>query len=636
MCGLAGFAGRGDIDDLAAMTTALAHRGPDGEGLWQEQGCPVYLGHRRLAIRDLVHGYQPMWSADGRIGVVFNGEIYNDAELRRHLESRGRVFRTRNCDTEILIHGYAEWGTALPERLNGMFAFAVFDRNAGRLLLACDRFAEKPLFYATGSGVFAFASELAALTRHRGVDRSPDPLAAQKFMAHGYVPAPLTPLKAARKLPPGGRLVYNLADGRWTEDRYWRFAIETDSDLERLGEDELAEELEGLILQAVRRRLVSDVPLGCFLSGGIDSATVLAMATRCLDGEPVRTFSLGFDLPGADETDDAERTAAAFGSRHTTIRLSPDRMAADLDRILSSPGEPIGDATLIATHDISLATRRHVTVALSGDGADELFAGYPQFAAMASARAFRRFVPGALRRGLRELTRLLPLTRGNDVVRADIERGMAALDWPEPLWHPLWLAPASPPEIGLLFGEPVKAEELYSEALDLWERSASPHALDRTLEYHAGMALPDGILVRADRGTMLASLEGRAVFLDNDIVEFCRRLPHRWKLRGGVRKYLLRRAMEKHLPTDVLTRRKRGFDLPLCRWLRALPSSAWAGAVHTGIDMKELNRRIAAHRSGKADYSLFLWASLSLARSVAGFPIEPGSLSAPQPAPLAS
>lgn len=599
------------------MTDALTHRGPDGVGYWADPERSVWLGHRRLTVRDPNGGRQPMWNDDERVGVVFNGEIYNDRELRAALEARGHVFRTRDSDTEVLVHGYEEWGEELPTRLNGMFAFAVLDRDKGLLLLACDRFAEKPLYYATGPDLFAFASELGALACHPGVDRGLNPLALRKFLAHGFIPSPLTPLLGARKLPPGGRAVFDTASGALREDRWWRFSIRPDPAMDERSEEDLAGELRELIREAVRVRLVSDVPLGCFLSGGLDSAAVAAIAAREVDTSPMRTFSIGFDDPARDETIAAARTAREVGAEHTVIRLNATDMMDDVAGMLGRSGEPIGDATIFATYRLSLETRRHVVVALSGDGADEMFAGYPQFPAMAAARRFKRWTPTPLRRGILEMTRMLPLVgKTDDPVRADTARGIAALEWPEALWNPMWLAPARPALIDRLFGVHTPVEELYSEALELWERSEATDPLDRALEYHAGISLPDGILARADRGAMAASLESRAVFLDNGIVDFCARLPNRWKLRDGRRKYLFRRAMRGVLSEEVLTRGKRGFDPPLCRWLRRVPEEAWGGVADAGLDAREIERRVRSHKAGSADNSLLLWAGLGLARSL--------------------
>src|SRR5579862_630520 len=297
MCGIAGFVGLGDRGDLAAMTTALAHRGPDGDGLHVDEAARVFLGHRRLAILDIEGGRQPMWNADGTIGIVFNGEIYNHPELRQELEARGHVFRSSHSDTEVLIHGYAEWGETLPQKLNGMFAFAIYDRTRRRLFLARDRFGEKPLYYYAQPGLFAFASELSALRAHRRFDATIDRLALQRFFAFGYLPAPSALYRGAAKLPGGHSLTFELTSGAVRTHRYWQFRIEPDESLDDSAENRLAEELRHLLGQAVKRRLMSDVPLGLFLSGGIDSAAVLAAAAQHLPAREIRTFTIGFTQP---------------------------------------------------------------------------------------------------------------------------------------------------------------------------------------------------------------------------------------------------------------------------------------------------------------------------------------------------
>ncbi len=626
MCGLAGFAGAGDRSDLADMIAAQTHRGPDGEGWYVDPQASVYLGHRRLAIRDHADGAQPMWNADRTIGVVFNGEIYNHQELRSHLTAQGYVFATGHSDTEVLVHGYAAWGDALPERLNGMFAFAVYDRRRRQIFLACDRFAEKPLFYARSGGVFAFASELRALTRHRRIDRSVALPAIQKFLAHGFLPAPHTLLRDAFRLPPGGRLTYDLVTGRVTQDRYWRFSIEPDHALDRVPEADLVEQLRHLLVQAVGRRLVSDVPLGCFLSGGLDSASVLALAARSGTAVPP-TFTIGFADPVFDESAAAAAIAAHFGAEHHRLQVEPAAMDHDMPAVLASTGEPIGDATLLPTYLLSAFARRRVTVALTGDGSDELFAGYPQFAAMRAAGLYRRLVPASAKRGLRRLVDFLPASLRDSGAAASVSRGMAALAYPESYWNPLWLASAQPPDLAELFETPVRAEDLYAEALALWNGSRAASPVDRALEYYAGVFLPDNILSRADRGAMMASLESRAVFLDNDLVEFCRRLPVRFKLRGKVRKYLLRKAMTGWVPDAVLTRRKRPFEMPLTRWLRGLPSPS-AVPGHTEVKAAQVERRWREHRIGRSDHGLFLWSWLSLTASLSAHAPEPARLAA--------
>src|SRR3984893_8632633 len=314
MCGIAGFAGLGDQADLASMTASLVHRGPDGEGQYFDAEAKIYLGHRRLAILDRDGGSQPMWNVDKSVGIVFNGEIYNHRELRTLLEARGHVFRSSHSDTEVLVHGYREWGEALPSRLNGMFAFVVYDRERKRLFLARDRFGEKPLYYYRGPRLFAFASELGALRKHSAFTDKINVRSLQKFFAFGYVPAPDALYDGVAELPGGSHLTLDLASGGIRVSSYWRFRLEPDNALTDDAEERLAEELRYLLTQAVQRRLMSDVPLGIFLSGGIDSASVLASAARHLPAASIRTFTVGFAEPSFDGSSAARQTAAFLGS----------------------------------------------------------------------------------------------------------------------------------------------------------------------------------------------------------------------------------------------------------------------------------------------------------------------------------
>jgi len=611
MCGIAGFCGPGDRGVLAAMTEALRHRGPDDFGHWSDAKGKVHLGHRRLAVIDLEGGHQPMLSRDGKLVLIYNGEIYNHGELRSELESLGHRFVTDHSDTEVLVHGYQEWELALAERLNGMFAFALYDRVRDRIVLARDRFGEKPLYYLDQAPLFAFASELRALVCHPLVARSLDVRSLQKMFAYGFVPAPHALLAGARKLPGGCVLVHELATGRTGVHRYWRFTIESDPALEHEREEVLVEKLRGLLDDAVRRRLVSDVPLGLFLSGGLDSSTVLAFAANQRRPDEIKTFTIGFTEPSFDESIYAKEVATTFGSCHREQMLGLGEARALIPEVLGKLDEPFGDPSILPTWMLSAFTRRHVTVALSGDGGDELFAGYDPFAALAPARIYRRIMPQRVHQVARRLADLLPISTRNMSLDFKLRRTLTGLGYPPAYWNPVWLGPLSPEEIQEVFLEPLDPRELYEEALVLWERDPRSHLVDRTLEFYTNLYLQDGILAKTDRASMMVSLEARAVFLDNDLVEFCRRLPWRWKLRGGKRKYLLRRALEGLVPDTVIRRSKKGFGIPVARWLREIPSSPPLAPV-PGVCGAAVERRWAEHRAGRADHRLFLWSWLAL------------------------
>lgn len=618
MCGIAGFFGDGDRHQLVAMTRSLTHRGPDDEGFHVDEEHRVYLGFRRLAVIDPAGGRQPMWSEDDTVCVVFNGEIYNQAELRAELERKGHRFRTDHSDTEVIVHGYEEWGDGLPVRLNGMFAFVVWDRARRRLFAARDRFGEKPFYYASLPGCFVFGSEVAALVRHPRVDPALDQRSLQKFFAYGYLPAPNTIYRGVRKLPGGSHLTVDLVTKREVEARYWRFRIEAEEDAPADRAPALAEELRELIDRAVARRLVSDVPLGVFLSGGIDSSTILAFAARHRPAPSLDSFTIGFDEPSFDESGPAREVARAIGSRHHERVLSLDSARDMMGRVLAGLDEPLGDPSILPTHLLSSFARETVTVALSGDGGDELFAGYDPFAALQPARWYSRIVPTPVHLLLRRSAKLLPISRKNMSFDFKLRRALTGLSYPPPLWNPVWLAPVEPADMAAVFETPLAAEELYSEAIELWDQSRSRSLVDRTLEFFTNLYLQDDILTKADRASMGVSLESRAVFLDNDLVEFCRRLPHGYKLRNGERKYLLKKAVAGIVPGPVLARRKKGFGIPLARWLRDVPTIPPLSPV-SGVRMAEVEARWRRFRAGESDDRLFLWSWASL-QSVLGSP----------------
>lgn len=616
MCGLAGFFGRGDRADIERMTDALAHRGPDGSGYHIDSDAPVFLGHRRLAIVDLAAGQQPMWNEDGQVAVIFNGEIYNHAELRAELIRRGHRFASDHSDTEVLVHGWEEWGADLPVRLNGMFAFAIYDRRQGCLFLARDRFGEKPLYYTARSGLFAFASEAKALTAHHGVSRSYDRRALQKLFAYGYIPSPWAVYDGMHKLPGGHWLRFDLTGETLETRAYWRFVLEPDEGLSDGDEPRLIDELTGLLVQGARRRMMSDVPLGVFLSGGLDSSVVLAALASGQPRGSLDTFTIGFVEPSFDESSYARAVAEHIGSRHHEKRLDMHKARDLIPVVLAALDEPLGDASILPTAMLSAFAREKVTVALSGDGGDELFAGYDPFLALRPAAAYDRVVPGWAHKGLRRLADLLPISHDNMSFDFKIRRSLMGLSYPAKVRLPVWMSPLEHSEFNEFCDEPVRYEELYSEAIELWETGSGRNTVDRSLEFFTRYYLQDDILMKVDRAAMMHSLETRAVFLDNDIVDFCRRLPNRFKLRGGERKYLLKQVARRLLPTSIVDRKKKGFGIPLAHWLKEVPRELPLAPVG-GKNLDFVRRAWVEHRSGSVDRRLFLWTWLSLQSQLA-------------------
>jgi asparagine synthase (glutamine-hydrolysing) len=620
MCGIAGFWGAGDQAVVTAMTDALAHRGPDGHGYHVDEDNRIFLGHRRLAIIDIGGGAQPMWNEDQTVGVVFNGEIYNHVELRRLLEDRGHRFHSDHSDTEVLVHGYEEWGAELPRRLNGMFAFAIWDKARSRLFLARDRFGEKPLFYARGTDFFAFASELSSLMRHPRVVATPDAVSLQKLFGYGFFPGSRTPCKNISKLPGGHWLLLDLKSDQLTLRCYWKFSLQPDASLLEREEEDLADELDSLLTQAVKRRLISDVPIGLFLSGGIDSSAVLAAATRLMDPARVRTFTVGFNEASFDETEYARRVAGILGTQHEVRKLDLDQARDVIPKLLDQMSEPLGDSSILPTYLLSEFTRRHVTVALSGDGADELFAGYDPFHALKPAAAYSALVPGPVHHIVRWLASRLPVSTQNMSLDFKLKRTLTGLSYSSRLWNPVWLGPLSPPDIGRIFGQEIKAEELYEEAIELWDSAPQLDLVEKTMEFYTTFYLQDGILTKVDRASMLNSLETRAVFLDNDLVEFAGRLPTSLKYRNGKGKYLLKKVLSRRLPADIVDRPKKGFGIPLALWLKEIPRQIPLNGI-AGIDTGEIAELWRSHRSGQANNAMALWVWLSLQ---AGLKFQPG------------
>ena len=543
MCGFTGFVGVGTEGDLRSMTARLVHRGPDDEAFHIDAADRVFLGFRRLIVLDPATGRQPMTCPEHGLVVVFNGEIYNHTALRRELEAMGCRFRSDHSDTEVLLHGYAVWGEDLPSHLDGMFAFAIWDKTRRRVFCARDRFGEKPFYYAATPNLFAFGSEITALHAHANLSDGPDPAAVQKFFAYGYVPAPRTIYRHVKKLEPGATLTYDLDTQDIRSARYWRFAVEAEGDAPASRIPALAEELRALLTSAVSRRMEADVPLGVFLSGGIDSTIILALAAQARGAAGIDSFTIGFREPSYDETAFARAAASAIGSRHHERLVDLDQARAELPALLSSLDEPFADPSILPTHLLARFAREHVTVALSGDGSDELFAGYDPFSALAPAALYRGLMPGPLHRLVRALAEKLPRDNRNMSFEFRLRRLLRGVSHPPALWNPVWLGLLAPEDFAACFENPLPPEVLFEEAIQAWTQSASRDPVDRTLEFYTNFYLPEMILAKADRASMRASLESRAPFLDRDLVAFCQRLPHGYKIRGGQRKFLLKEAV---------------------------------------------------------------------------------------------
>lgn len=615
MCGIAGFVGSGTKSDIEAMTNALIHRGPDGEGYYINSDRGIYLGHRRLAILDKQGGAQPMWDNEKSVCVIFNGEIYNHRELRQQLEKRGHRFHTDHSDTEVLVYGFKEWGDKLPLHLNGMFAFAIYDVANNSLFIARDRMGEKPLFFRQTDQGIAFASELPALISHTSFPSAEiDPVGIKKFFAHSFFPGKWTPYTGIEQLKGGHTLTIDLRSLKVRNTRYWEFHIEPfHGEITPSMENEWCEELRYLLSQAVLHRLESDVPLGIFLSGGIDSSTILAYASKHKSISEIKTFSIGFDEKSFDESEYALYMAEHIGSNHQNKICTLATAQNQLSQLYNNIGEPLGDASILPTHMLCKFVHEHVTVALSGDGGDELFAGYDPFKALAIAEKYQKLVPKSVHPIVTKLASLLPMSQQNMSLDFKINRGLRGMGFRPALWNPVWMGALAPNEISEFFSEQVDIEELYSEAIEIWDSCKSNHNIDRSLEFFTRLYLQNDILTKSDRASMQVSLEVRSPFLDNDLVDFARKLPHSVKYRNGNTKYILKKALENVLPEKVLSRRKKGFGIPLSKWLNEIPCPP--NRLSFPFNTEWIDGKWKQHTSGKKDYrhAMLCWLSIQSA-----------------------
>lgn len=607
MCGICGFVGKGGVEDLSRMNATLEHRGPDAEGLWHDRRKAVYLGHKRLSVIDLTGGAQPMWSADGTLGVVFNGEIYNHEVLRKGLIKEGHQFQTDHSDTEVLIYGYRQWAADLPHKLNGMWAFAIYDKNKNELFISRDRFGKKPLFYSLQNGTFVFASELTALKKHPNMASNISTKSLKKFFAYGFIPAPYSLNENIYKLPGGHNLLLDATTLDIRIEKYWDFQLEPFERIPSNPEEEWGKQLRFLFEKAVKRRLMSEVPLGVLLSGGIDSSSVTALAARHMVGEKLKTFSIGFEEASFDESAYANRVADRFQTDHHLETLSIERAADLLPEIMTKLDEPIGDSSLLPTYLLCQATKKHVTVALGGDGADELFAGYDPLRALQFANMYRKLVPRAMHQAIRAIASYWPVSHRNMSLDFKLKRSLRGLSYPTYLWNPVWLGPLEPKELDELFQEPTDVEDVYEDAINYWESCAQENLVDKTLQFYTKLYLQDDILVKVDRVSMMHSLEVRAPFLDIELVDFVRKIPHIYKYRNGQTKYILKKAFGPIIPRNVRYRAKKGFGMPIGRWFRDGKLALRPETMSVNMNPSFVRQKMNEHQRNYQDHRLFLW-----------------------------
>lgn len=645
MCGITGFLTIGGLerdagDQLRRMTDALRHRGPDDAGHWLDSEAGIALGHRRLSILDLTpEGHQPMISHDGRWVIVLNGEFYNFGELRAGLEARGVAFRGHS-DTEVFLEGVARWGlTATIERTAGMFAFALWDRATRELHLVRDRFGEKPLYFGRAGRTILFGSEFKALCAHPAWNGTIDRSALTSFMRFNYVPAPYSIYSGMRKVRPGHRALIR-ADGTVEETAYWSLAdvaVEGMANPLRGTDDELVAMLEERLRATIRQEMVADVPLGALLSGGIDSSAVVALM-QAESSRPVKTFTIGFHEPGYNEAEHAKAVARHLGTEHTELYLTSAEAQAVIPQLPALYDEPFADSSQIPTFLVARLARAHVTVALSGDGGDEMFGGYNRY--FLGDRIWRKLapMPQTMRRGAAAAIRsLTPATWGAVFSAAQSVlppewrvahagdrmhklAGVLAVSSSSVMYRTLvshWQDPASL----VVRGSERETLHLGTETV---LRSAS--FIERMMYVDAMTYLPDDIMVKVDRASMGVSLESRAPFLDHRVAQFAWRLPLRLKVRRREGKWALRQVLYGHVPPSLLDRPKMGFGIPLDSWLRG-PLREWAADLLASDRLRregyfepaDIETKWREHLSGARNWQYPLWTVLMFQSWLAGW-----------------
>lgn len=617
MCGIAGIVRSDgapvDRELVERMNEAIRHRGPDEDGFYFSAG--VGLAMRRLAIIDLKSGQQPIHNQGSTAWIVFNGEIYNYRELRDQLEQLGHRFYT-DSDTEAIVHAYDQYGTDCPKYLRGMFAFAIWDERTRSLFLARDRVGKKPLLYAQLDGELVFGSEFTALLEHPRVSRDVDFEAIHHYLSFICVPAPLTAYRSIRKLEPGHWLLWR--EGEIKTERYWQLDF---SKKQKISEEEAGERTVELLREAVRVRLMSEVPLGAFLSGGIDSSAVVALMAQ-ESSERIKTFSIGFDEQDFSELHHARRVAEHVGADHHEFIVRPDAMEI-LPTLVEHYGEPFADSSAIPSYYVSKETRAYVTVALNGDGGDECFAGYQRYAAMSIAQKYRN-LPAPLRDSvISNVVKALPGFDGRPNPLRKARRFIAAASLPPVERYLRWVS---------AFDDAAK-QNLYSDAfrhetarfrtasiLEPWFAKANGAGIvDASLLTDTMTYLPNDLLVKMDIAAMTVSLEARSPFLDHHLMEFAAGLPEKLKLRRLTTKYLLKRVLKKLVPAENLNRSKMGFGVPIGHWFRGAmqpflrETLLSEKALARGLFRPEMVRQLVdTHVSAKADHSHRLWSLLML------------------------
>lgn len=612
MCGIFG-AVNTDLSDekFLSILRKLNHRGPDDEGFICKyiENNKIFLGHTRLSVLDLTLGKQPMISKDENLILIYNGEIYNHLELRKEIEKKGLKFFTKNSDTEVLLNAYKLWGESFVKKLNGMWAFCIFDIKEKKLFISRDRFGEKPLFFKKTPKGIIFGSELKVFESIINDNR--DQLSfknLQKYCAYGFFPKNITPYKDIFKLNPGSNLVYDLKEHSFKENFFWKYSINTDNNI---SEDEWIYNLDKAIDNSVKNRMTSDRPIGVFLSGGLDSSLITNYASKI--EKNLNTFAINFDEKSFDESSYSNLIAKKYSSIHNVIKFEVQNMNKYMTEFFNYIDEPISDSAILSNYELCKMAKKKIVVGLSGDGSDELFLGYDIFKASSLVEKLNNFKIPIFNKLFRNLASFIPTSYSHFNLKFKIQKFLSYSNKSYSTLFPEWLAPLSIDEINEIFYSNVGLEEIYEDAIEDWnlhQGKKNLNLLEKGQEFFINFFLSNQILVKSDRTSMFNSLELRLPFLDNDIVEISEKLPLKFKYKNNISKYILKKVGEKYFDQKFIYRKKVGFSSPLSKWFAN--NTEYKLKSKFLSDKKIFYNKIVSHSKKIKDERLFLWNFINL------------------------
>ena len=611
MCGLTG-AINIDIEDnqLNSILAKLNHRGPDDKGYFfsKNNNSSIFFVHNRLEILDISNGKQPMISNDGRYSLVYNGEIYNFTELRKKLENLGYKFITDHSDTEVLIHGFIEWGKKLPEFLNGMWSFAIYDKKKNNLFLSRDRFGEKPLFYFFNGSKFIFSSELSGITQFKKIDFNLNILNLKKYCAHGYFPLTTTPYNNIFKLAAGHNLLLDISSMKMSVEKYWDYSIEPDYSI---SENEWKEKIFSLLEKSVKQRLVADAPVGVFLSGGLDSSIIAYLAQKNSKNK-LNTFAINFKEKSFDESKYSNYFSKKINSSHHQQLINPNNIESICSEYFSKIDEPISDSSLISYYLLCKFSQKKIKVALGGDAADELFAGYDTFKAIKYIKIMKILKLSEKNPLIKFFISKMSSKNSNMNLKFKLDRLIRYDEKNLETAHVKWLSPMTKEEIKEIFEEKTSDEELYSEAINLWQTNNYNNNIDKSLEFYTKIFLQDQILVKTDRLSMMHGLEVRSPFLDKDLVDTIRKIPSKLKLNKSIGKYILKKTFEDKLGKSFVNRKKMGFTAPLSKWFMKNSDTQKLKSKLLKNKQEIYDLKLKEHRLNIRENRIYLWNIMNL------------------------